>query len=793
VLRFSNLKEGVIEMATKFIMSDRVKRLRKTLDKTMREKKEWWGLDLTIMDGKGIEEKPLIIRKALAIDKLLMEMPIHIKEDQLIVGNFVKGSYSLGWVMPQYLTEEEEEWGKNHRLSRKSVWGHSCPDIGIIVNLGAAGLKKKIDQKLVELGERKTASNLGKKTFLEAEKMSLNSVVKWCNRYAKLAEDKAKIESGRRREELLKIADISKKVIEEPAENFYEALQSFMFYFIALHICGNYVPMGRIDQIFYPYLEKDIKEGKINIEQAQELLDCFWMKFSERIDINIQDHFEPHKDPGDFSLGLPEVVKLPPLPLANFWQLTSTLSGVDKDGNDITNLLTYMCLESSHKLKLIHPQPQIRLSKKSPDKLIEKIAEIIKDGVVPIIYNDEVVVKSLANYRDLPIEIARNYAGEGCWELLVPGITEFRYYHIEALQLLEFTLNRGRSRVKQELDPLDFDYNQNFNSSIEWQKGLDLGDPLEWNSFEEVFNKYKMQLDHALEQFIMKANSVYLSLSKIAPTLLMSAVMHGCIEKAQDMVQGGAYEVVWSPMLTGISDAADSLAVIKKFVFEEKRITMKELLEALDNNFPDEAMRQELINKVPKFGINDDYVDEISKELVIYIIERIKYHERCVAREDNIKIKFAPGIGTFEKYKTCGELVGATPNGRRAKDAISVNMSPEAGLAKKGITTALKSFVKLPLEKITSGSPIELAINENMIKGEKGLKNLKAFIKAFIDMGGSITAIKVSDVNTLLDAQKNPEKHKDLTVKMGGWQAYFTALDTKHQDYHIRRMKDAHI
>jgi len=782
-------------MATKFIMSDRVKRLRKTLDQTMREKKKVWGLDLTIMDEKGIEEKPLMIRKALAIDKLLMEMPIEIKEDELIVGRWAySSSFSLGWVMPQYLTEEEEEWGKERRISRKSVWGHTCPNIGIIVNLGVAGLKKKIDQKLIELGERKTASSLEKKTFLEAEKMSLNSVVKWCNRYAKLAEDKAKIESGRRGEELLKIADISKKVIEEPAGNFYEALQSYLFYFIALNIFGNYIPMGRLDQIFYPYLEKDLREGKITIEQAQELLDCFWMKFCDRIDIDIQDHFEPHRDPGDFSIGLPEVVKFPVLPLTNFWQQNITLGGYDKDGNEATNLLTYMCLESTSKLKLIRPQLQIRLSKKSPDKLIERTAEIIRDGIVPIIFNDEVNIKSLVNYRDLPIEIARNYSGEGCWELVVPGITEFRFYHIEALQLLEFTLNRGKSRGKQILDSNDFDYNQDSKGyAIGWQKGLDLGDPCEWDSFEEVFDKYKMQLDYALEQFIMKANSVYLNLSKVAPTPLMAAVMHGCIEKARDLVQGGAYEVVWSPMLTGISDAADSLAVIKKFVFEEKRITMKEFLEALDNNFPDEAMRQELINKVPKFGNNDDYVDEIVKELVDYIVERIKYHENCVAREDNIKIKFAPGIGTFEKYKTCGELVGATPNGRRAQDAISVNMSPEAGLAKKGITTALESFVKLPLEKITAGSPLEVAILKSLINSKENLKNLEAFLKSFVDLGGNIMAIKVSDVNTLLDAQKNPEKHKDLTVKMGGWQAYFTSLDTKHQDYHIRRMKDAHI
>lgn len=747
--------------------TDRVRRLREHLEQKMTEKKEWWGLDLTIMDRPGIEKEPLIWRKALAQEKLLMEMPIKIDEDELVVGDFVYGSIGLGRAYPQYATEDEREWAAKHHLSIKSVWGHTCPDIGRVLDKGFSGLRKEINAKLAELEKKSDTAN--KQVFLKAVKKSFDHVNEWTNRYAKLAREKAKQASGKRKEELLKIAEICEKVPENPAESFHEAVQSLWFVFVALHNNLNYGPIGRVDYLLYPFLKKDLDEGKITIEEGQELIDCLWMKFNEMIDLNIEkeDHYENHHDPGEFSLG-ENIDNLATVPLANYWMHNVVLGGSDQDGNDAFNLVTYMCLEASHALKLLRPPLNVRISSKSPEYILKKIVKMFQDGLVFALLNDDILIDILIKERGIPEEIACGYAVDGCWELVIPGKTEFRYGHVESLLLLELTLNHGYSRIRGE------------------QEGLDVGDPLEFKTYEELLKAYKKQMDNAIDKFIKNASSAYYLLSRIAPTPLMSSLMDDCIAKAEDMTQGAAYEVVWSPVITGVPDTADSLAAIKKFVFEEKRITMKELLEALENNFEGyEVLRQELINNVPKYGNNDEYVDAIARDILDYFIERVKHYDSKV---DNIS--FAPAAGTFERYKICGELVGATPNGRKAQDAIAVNMSSEAGMNMKGLTSVLNSYVKMPLEKLPAGSPVDLTIPKSTVRGEKGLDNLTALLKTFIEMGGGIISITVSDVETLYKAQKEPEKYKDLMVRMGGWQAYFVALDKKHQDHHIQRVKE---
>jgi len=758
-------------MADKFkelIHTNRVRRLREHLANEMTQKKEWWGLDLTIMDRKEIEKEPLIWRKVLAQEKLLMEMPIKIDKDELIIGDFVYGSIGSGRVYPQYATGEEEKWAREQHLSIKSVWGHTCPDIRRVLDKGFKGLRVEIDAKLIKLNKKNKSDNK-KKVFLEAVKRSFDNINNWTDRYSKLAFERAKTAYGERKKELLKIAKICKKIPEAPADNFYEAIQSMWFVFVGIHNNLHYGPIGRVDYILYPFLKKDLDEGEITLEKAQELIDCLWMKFNEMIDLNIEkeDHYENHSDIGDFSLGA-NIDNLANIPLSNYWMHNVVLGGRDQNNNDTFNLLTYMCLEASHALKLLRPPLNVRISSKSPKYIIKKCAKMFQDGLPFALLNDDIIINSLIKERCIPEDIARTYAVDGCWEPVIPGKTEFRYGHIESLLLLELALNSGYSRIRGK------------------QEGLNLVDPLKIESYEELVSFYEKQMDNAINKFVKNASSVYHLLSKIAPTPLMSALMDDCVEKAKDMTEGGAYEVIWSPIITGVPDTADSLAAIKKFVFEEKKITMKELLKALENNFVGyEKLRYELINKVPKYGNNDDYVDTIAKDILDYFIERVKYYNSKV---DNIN--FVPAAGTFERYKVCGELVGATPNGRKAQDAIAVNMSSEAGMNEEGITSLLNSYVKMPLAKLACGSPVDLTISKSTVRGKNGLDNLGALIKAFVDMGGGIFSITVNDIETLYKAQKNPEKYKDLMVRMGGWQAYFVALDKKHQDHHIQRVKE---
>jgi len=754
------------------IHTDRVRRLRKSLASEMTKKKKWWGLDLTIMDTKGIEEKPLVWRKALAQEKLLLEMPIKIDRDEIIAGEFIYGSLGLGSVYPQYATEEEQKWAQKHEVSIKSVWGHSCPDIARVLSKGLKGLRKEIDSKLIELNQKNKSTD--KQIFLRAIKKTFDNIKGWTNRYSRLALKKAKAASGKRKEELLKIAEICKKVPEYPPESFHEAVQSMWFIFAALHNNLNYVPIGRVDYMLYPFLKKDLDERKITLEKAQELIDCLWMKFNKLIDINVEkeDHYENHHDPGDLSLGTNSIISLSPVPLANYWMHNVTLGGSDQDDNDAFNLVTYMCLEASHALKLLRPNLYIRISSKSPEYILKKCAKMFQDGLVLAVLNDDVIIDSLLiKERDIPSDIARTYSADGCWEPVIPGKTEPRYGHIESLLLLELTLNRGYSRIRGG------------------QEGLDLGDPLDIKSYEELLSLYKKQLDNAISEFIKSASSAYYLLSKIAPTPLMSVLMDNCVEKVKDLTEGGAYEVIWNLFITGIADTADSLAAIKKFVFEEKRIAMEELLKALENNFTGyEVLRYELINRCPKYGNNDDYVDAIAKDLLDYFIKRVKYYNSKV---DNIN--FLPGAGTFERYKLCGELVGATPNGRRNRDDIAVNLSSEAGMNMKGPTSLFKSYAKMPLSKLACGAALDVTVLASTAQGEKGVNDLTALLKTFIDMGGLILSVTVTSAETLRKAQKNPEKYKDLMVRMGGWQAYFVALDKKHQDNHIQRAIEGQI
>jgi len=748
---------------------ERLSILKENLQKKMCQKKEWWGDDLTILDRPGMISKPLPIRKAKAIEKVCSEMPIRIEPAELIVGTPTMSSVGFGNTFPRYETDDEAKEAAKVMLNRKSVWGHNPPYYPKILQRGLSGLKAEALFKLAETPDEE------KKIFYESVIISLDAVVKLAHRYADLAERMGKGETNeKRKNELLTIAQICHKVPKYPAESFHEALQSVQFVHIALHSCLNFVPLGRIDQYLWPYLRYDLEKGTITEEKARELLGCFLIKFSERVVLK-PEYFEDHFTFGNWSQGGDPNEESTTLIMrneqdfmygqsANSFLQNAILGGVTPEGQDATNELTYMILDLMSELHLAHPIISVRLHEKSPEKLLRKSCKLARKGTgMPVFFNDDVIIPGMMRMK-IPVEEARDYSNDGCHETLVYGRTEFAYGHVELLPALEHVLNRGKSFVTDK------------------QVGIDTGDPTQFSSFEEFYQAFRRSMEFRIDRVIENKLKHYDYVHKIAPAPLNSAFTEDCMKKGKDITQRGARYTFYAPLITGLSHCADSLAAIKKFVYEEKTLSMGELIKALKDNFDGkEDLRQLLLNKAPKYGNDDEYVDEIAARIVEDFVNHVE------KLQERVWLKLAPGIATFENYPRLGFNAGASADGRKSQEAIAPNASPSVGLDRNGLTAVFKSATRYDQTKVHDGAPLDIRLVSNAVKGEDGLRKLMDLVKSYFKLGGNILSINVVDNATLKAAKKEPEKYQDLLVRLGGFSAYFVALAPKQQDEVIKR------
>ncbi len=460
--------------------------------------------------------------------------------------------------------------------------------------------------------------------------------------------------------------------------------------------------------------------------------------------------------------------------LYNTWLQNVIVGGQDGEGNDATNPLTYMCLEASRKFDFTQPVISVRVHPQTPDKLLELACRVIQTGAgMPSIYNDPVLIEGLEKYG-FPREKARGYSNDGCWEILIPGETEFRWGPTHALQCLEFVLTNGKSRVFTEKDK------PTLHVPVE---GIPTGDPEEFTTYEALWQAFLRQIDHQIDTYMAQSRFMFGKYYRVAPVPFLSALLDGCLERARDITEGGARYYVNAIMLTGLPNTADCLAAIKTLVFEQGRIGLAELLAALAGDFEGhERLRQQLINRSPKYGNDLDEVDEIAVEISRHFVDRVA---SCVNRYS--PIRFVPGIGTFEDYDLFGRMVGATPDGRKAGRPLAPNLSPVPGRDVKGPTALIHSFGKFDHTSLASGSELDLSLNAKDFRGEDGLHRLMSLVKAFLQTKGTILNIALNDVETLKKAQQHPEQYQNLRVRMGGWSAYFVLLDKRNQDHHIAR------
>lgn len=738
-------------------------------------KKAWWGEGETILTNETIKAKPIIVRKALAIEHVMKNMPIELMEYELIVGNPTMSSIGFGKIFPEFALPEEEEEAKKYGFSSMSTFGHVPIRYDRVVEQGLSGVRK--DVLYYQKQMRETDFSQEKEDFYQSLLICLDAIKLLADRYVCLLEDAAHLESDtQRKEELLEMAKVCRNVPENPARSFHEALQSTYFIYTVFQSCAEWIPIGRPDQYLYPYYEKDINEGTLTKEKAEDLVASWLVKFNERVHLYPEQWEAHHRCIEDDQYnGL-----IPGMPRgwgneedffygtsSNNWLTNMILGGVKPDGTDGTNELTYILFYECAYLEVVTPVVSIRAGKDTPDKLLRMYADIVRSGLSePAIYNDEAFVDGLIKLGVSP-EDARDYSNDGCWEVVIPGRTNLRFSHIYILQLMEYLFQDGNSLIRNR------------------KECNDVPDLDSYKTYDDFFNALLNLLRREVEQDVQLRIHSIAHRAKIAPDPLMSLFTDDCIKLGKEYSIGGARYSIHGLLLTGVSNTVDSLASIKKLVFEEGKYTLREFAEAMRTNYAGkEIMRQEVLNRVPKFGNDQPYVDNIASELLGKFSDII---DEVSNKYKSEKQYLVAGIGTFQFALKFGNMIGASADGRLAQETLASNYSPFHGVDVSGPTASIRSITTPNLLPYVMGSPLDLEINPNEIIGEEGLNRMVGLIKAFKELGGLMLTLTGVSKEKLLDAQKNPEKYRSLRVRLGGFSAYFTMLTKEMQDSIIQR------
>lgn len=701
-------------------------------------------------------DHPLIIAKALFFQRVLQEMPIDILDDELIVGG--RFCTSLSTCLSEEETEEfrrieAELIEKSERILSLGLScggitpGHIIQNHAKVLQKGFRGIKEEAEGLL-----ERTASE-AKRELIKAIIICCDAIGEFSHRYAEEARRLARGEKDtRRKEELLKIAEVCDWVPYNPARTFHEALQATWFSHMVEMIAESYpgpgISYGRLDQYLYPFYKRDIEEGRLSREEAKELFQSFSIKHNYAYDYQ--------------TIGGPHGRN------AGFGQLI-TLGGQGPNGEDLTNDLTYLVLESFQELNMLEPKLNLRIHSGTPKELLLKACQMIRDTQgSPFILNfDRVVIEALEGVG-MSHEDAVDYGVVGCLENTAQGkdTSGTVDVHFNVAKSVELALNDGKDwRTGERL-------------------GAETGDPLKFESFEQVMEAYKQQL-RATIKYVTEITSACDALrGKYVPCPFLSAVIDGCMEKGRDIRDSGAIYNFTTFNGVGIATAADSLAAIKKTVFEDKRLTMAELLQALRTNFEGkEDLRQMLITRAPKFGNDDDYVDSIAREIFRFWCRELSQYVTPTGK------RFRAGYLSWNHFIHDGAFTAATPNGRRAGEPLSNGVSPSQGCDVKGPTAGMKSVAKLGFDLLPSGASHVMTINPTALETDEQLDKFAALLRTYNELGGTSLQFNVIDAETLQDAQRDPESYQNLLVRVTGYNAYFVGLSRTLQDEIIARIE----
>ncbi len=622
--------------------------------------------------------------------------------------------------------------------------GHFTMDHEKLLRVGLAGIIGEAAAKLDALPAAEKNSDAG--LVYDAVVRSLSAAVRFAGRYAARAAEMAQAEKDpARKAELEEIARVCSRVPEHPAATYHEAVQSVYFIHLISQIesGGNSISLGRIDKILAPYYEADKAAGRIDYERAKELLSLMFLKTNEIWNV-LEEAFIPGGE-GTEGKTTQNVV----------------VGGIDEAGNDAVSEMSYIGLDAYADIKTVQPNFGVRISEKTPRDFFMRAVGYARDGVLMHFFNDEAVVKALVAGGHTLAD-ARDYGPVGCLEPNAQGKTYGSTFAVQfnGIKCLELALSDG------------------VDNTFGYQSGLETGDPAGFASFEDVRKAYVAQESHFLSQVVRGMACMDQAVSELVPSPFASALIEGCIDKGKDATAGGAVYNSTGVQLMGFANVADALYGVKKAVFEDKVMTIGELAEHLADDWTDaEDKRTYFLTKIPKYGNDVDEVDAMASWVVDSFCDELAKHKNYRGGS------FWPGIFSVGFHLAMGSFTAATPDGRSSGDILGNGLTPTTGNALTGPTAVANSVTKLPLSRLYNGANLNLRFPGNKIRPE----NLLAFIKTYFDKGGMQVQFNMVDSDVLRAAQKDPEKYKDLVVRISGYSVLFTGLSDTAQDEIICR------
>lgn len=753
-------------------------------------------------------DKPLLVKRALMLKNILENMPIFIEPQTLLAGNQAKKNraapifpeYAMDWVLRElddfahrdgdvFQIDEETKrelkelapyWYHNTTLDKglamippeskifyelgiikaegniTSGDAHIAVDYGMIMRNGLKYYERRTLEEKQALDMTRPDS-IAKYHFYEAILIVIAAVRSFAQRYAKLARSQAEVAKGERKQELTRMAHMLHKVPYEGASSFHEAIQSMWLIHLVLQIesNGHSLSYGRMDQYLYPYLQQDLDQHVLNEGQAVKLLTNLWLKTYTINKVRSWSHTQ-------FSAGSPLYQNV-------------TVGGQREDGRDAVNPLSYLILKSVAQTRLPQPNLTVRYHRNISAAFMEEAIEVVKLGTgMPAFNSDEVIIPSFIE-KGVKATDAYNYSAIGCVETAVPGKWGYRCTGMSFLNFpktLLIAMNAG-------VDPA---------SKKKLVNGLTHF--CEMTSYEQLKKAWDITIREFTRHSIIIENCCDLVLEQDVPDILCSALTEDCIGRGKTIKEGGAVYDFISGLQVGIANLADSLAAVKKLVFEERTLTAKQLWDALQDDFSSSehaAVQQQLLN-APKYGNDDDYVDQlIADAYEVYIDEVKKYPNTRYGRGPIGGSRYA-GTSSISANVGQGKTTPATPDGRNAGIPLAEGCSPVHGMDKNGPTAVFKTVSKLPTHEITGGVLLNQKMTPQMLASEENKQKLIMMIRTFFNrLDGYHVQYNVVSRDTLIDAQKHPQKHRDLIVRVAGYSAFFHDLSRQTQDDIIER------
>jgi pyruvate-formate lyase len=614
-------------------------------------------------------------------------------------------------------------------LGERSI-SHTTIGFEHALKVGYNGIKEQINSRLSRGGLDDDQMDI-----LESMLSCIDSAGIWKDRYLEELKETGNDE----------VSESLKNVPENPPANFREAVQALWLLWDFQRLCGNWSGIGRIDKMLGPFLKRDLAAGKINIDEARELIAHFWIKGCEWI--TAED-----RGSGD----------------AQFYQ-NVVLAGVDEDGEEVANEVTDLVLDVVEELHISDFPIAVRLSEKTDERLLRRVATIQRlGGGIIAVYNEDQIIPTLVKFG-YPLKEARNFANDGCWEILIPGKTRFGYQPFDALLLLQETLGLSATDMPPRINKVEcFEHGQHT-----LKKGILCNYP----DFETLYQDFKNRLTRTVEALI--DNIPFSDL----PCPLISLMVEGCIASGKSYTNGGPKYNVASPHLGGLPDVANSLLVIQTLVCENKEMTLSEFVEILWNDWNGkEAERQQIFKRFNFYGNDTEKADAMLRRVFDDYTEIVGRNRKQhgILRPAGIST-FGREMSNFISHRT------ATASGQRKGEYLATNFSPTPGTDKDGPTAVIKSHCSVDFSKLPCGTALELKIPPANLKGEKGLTALVGLMKSFISLGGIFMQIDVVDTEMLRDAQLHPEKYPNLAVRVSGWSARFATLSEQWQELIINR------